>query len=50
MKRDRHQKIAYGFKRMSRAADRVIRSRSTQDKARARRWVLAWAKVAKLIA
>lgn len=49
MKRDHHQRIAYGLGRMSRAADRVICARSDQDRARAKKWVLAWARVAKVV-
>ena len=54
MRRDKHQKIAYGLRRVSRAVDRGIRADAlqepsrTQEKAKARAWVLAWAKVAKL--
>ena len=45
MKRDRHQRIAYGLTPMSRAVDRGIRARTDRDKAQA----LAWAKIAKVV-
>lgn len=50
MKRDQHQRVAYGLARVSRAADRGIRAGSDQEKAQSRKWLLAWAKVARLTA
>lgn len=50
MKRDQHQRIAYALARVSRAVDRGIRAVTDREKAQSRKWVLAWAKVAKLIA
>jgi hypothetical protein len=43
-----HQRRAYAARRMSLAVDRQILAPLDQDKARAGRWVLAWAALAGL--
>jgi hypothetical protein len=46
MIRTAHQRRAYALRRMSRAVDRQIVAKLDQDKARAGRWVIAWARLA----
>lgn len=42
MRSTRYQKRAYAMRRLSRAVDRMIVSKTEADKARAARWVMAW--------
>jgi hypothetical protein len=48
MKRTPEQRKKYGADRMSKAVDRIIRAQSEAEKSQGRKWVNAWAKVAKL--
>jgi len=48
VKRDRHQKIVYGLRRMTLAANRATRALTIDELIRANRWDLAWAIVAKV--
>jgi hypothetical protein len=48
MKKDQHQRKAYGINRMTKAVDRIIKTNSEAEKLQGRKWVNAWAKVAKI--
>lgn len=48
MKKDQHQRKAYGLNRMTKAVDRIIKTNLEAEKSKGRKWVNAWAKVAKL--
>lgn len=48
MKRDKHQRIAYAWRRLSKAVDRAVIAKTELDKNQAKKWAKLWAKAAKL--
>ena len=48
MKLDENQRKSYGVNRMAKAVHRIVEAKAEAEKSQGRKWVNAWAKVAKL--
>lgn len=49
MRKDKHERYAYALRRLSAAVDRSICATTAAEKERPLAWVIAWAKVAKIV-